>query len=298
MKVLLTGSSGFIGSELKRVLLGQGHTVYCLNRKAKGDNQEIVWDFHSPLPDAMPKDVDGLIHLAAIASFKSEFDPELYQVNTVATSQLAAWAKTSGAFFIFASSIAVHSDATLVNHNSPVNPQSHYAISKYLAEQQIKAVLDRYVIARIGGVYGLDGPSHLGLNRAISKAFHQGEVPLLTGSGEMKRNYICVCDVALWLASLLTERAKSQAQDSRLVYIAAGEVLGLKDYLQATTRILTTAVAPSVKDGAGGSDLIVEADEPPMTLTTFEDYLRCLSLRRQELYDGKSSSLDKVECQG
>ena len=79
MKVLLTGSSGFIGGELKRALVAHGHDVYCLNRKGAGKgtggDREIVWDFVSLLPDTMPEEIDAVLHMAAKANFGNAQPP-------------------------------------------------------------------------------------------------------------------------------------------------------------------------------------------------------------------------------
>jgi nucleoside-diphosphate-sugar epimerase len=308
MKVLLTGSSGFIGGELKRALAGQGHEVYCLNRTASGEEREIVWDFSSRLPASLKNDgqlemrgelpahIDAVIHVAAKASFKSIFDCELYDVNAVATAQLAAWARRASALFVFASMAGLHGHASFIDRNTVVEPQNHYAMSKYIAEQQIKMVLDDYVILRIGGVYGLDGPAHLGLNRAITAAYHHGEVPVLAGSGDIKRNYISVVDCVRWILSFLNERENGGAKGPRTVYIAGTEVLTMRQYLGAVTEILTTAPVPMIKEGADGSDSIIEADEPPFPLTTFVDYLQGLSNERQAHNDRLASSSARVEC--
>ena len=184
MKILLTGSTGFVGKHLVKLLEENNYEVYRIVRENKGSENKHVWDFKGLLPSIPECDI--VVHLAAYVNFGADFNIEQYIVNTVSTLKLLNYAKTYNAYFIFASMVGVHGTKyPQVSSDTPIAPENHYAVSKYLAEQAIKTCSDNYSILRICGIYGIDGPPHLGLNKAISDAVYR-KGPILRGSGSAK----------------------------------------------------------------------------------------------------------------
>jgi len=282
MKILLTGSTGFLGKELTPVLEQAGHDLWHLVRSPKGFAREICWDFCSRLPMDVPR-VDGVIHLAAKAYFGSDLDKEQYAVNVLSAGHLAKYAHENGALLIFSSGVIVHGNVSLIGKETPLNPLNHYAMTKLLAEELIKTWSDDYCILRIGGIYGLDGPTHLGLNRSISEAFYHKTVPVLRGSGQGRRNYILVSDLARWIAALMDERQAGGRRASRVIYCAGSETIAIRDYLRSVSSILADTENCEEKEGSGSMDFLVEGDTSPFVQTKFEDYLRELLHERKGL---------------
>ena len=101
----------------------------------------------SPLPEEMPP-CDIVIHLAAPINFGQSLEIIQYNVNTVSTIKLSAYAKTHNAYFVFTSMVGVQrSQYTVIEGDTPVNPENHYAVrSKYLSEEVIKACIQNYSI--------------------------------------------------------------------------------------------------------------------------------------------------------
>jgi len=64
LKVLLSGSSGLIGSALLSSLRANGNEVKCLVRKPAAATGEVFWDFSSPLDPRPVSGFDAVIHLA------------------------------------------------------------------------------------------------------------------------------------------------------------------------------------------------------------------------------------------
>ena len=188
-----------MGRHLVDALKRDGHELYIITRHADASNGQLFWDFAGELPE-LPK-VDIIVHLAACVDFSQDFQALQYEVNTLATARLAAYAKKQDAWMIFASSVAVHGTQRPLGPKTPVAPNSHYGISKWLAEESIRHSCSRWIITRLHGIYGLGGPTHLGLNRSISEAYHEHKAPSLYGTGVSKRNYINVLDAASWLAA-------------------------------------------------------------------------------------------------
>lgn len=256
------------------------YEVIHLVRTRKGFNREFVWDFLSPLPDKIPF-CDVIIHLASHVDFSLNIDIKQYNVNTVSTMRLADYAKSRNAYFILASMTGIHGwSRTLVDKFSPVNPDNNYSMSKYLAEEVVKTFVDNYSILRICGIYGLDGPKHLGLNRAINDAVHKGKLPVLCGSGSAKRNYICVLDVAGWIMYLVKhfkiESAAKRERIQEILYMSGPEIMTIEDYLQTIVDIVFPKMDVKRIEGDDPMDYVAKTSPSPFTLVTFREYIKSL----------------------
>ncbi len=280
MKVLMTGSTGFVGKQLARMLHDNGHKISHLVRRKTGLQNEILWDFVSDLPKELPP-CDVIVHLAAYVDFGQQLQPIQYNVNTVSTIKLAANAKLCNRYFVLASTIGIHgSNRTWIDENTPINPESHYALSKYLAEEIVKTYVENYSVLRICGIYGLDGPPHLSLNQAISNAIHQKTAPVLKGPGESRRNYICIYDVAKWILHLIEEdeirSSDTEAPTQEILYLAGPEIMSIKEYLTCIVDTILTGTKLEKVDGPDTPDLIVKSSISPFAQITLREYLRTL----------------------
>ena len=64
-KILITGATGLVGTELKKQLLAQGFQVNTLSRKKNNDPNNFVWDVYKGEIDTnCLNGVDAIIHLA------------------------------------------------------------------------------------------------------------------------------------------------------------------------------------------------------------------------------------------
>lgn len=280
MRILLTGKNSFTGRVLLPMLKDAGHELFCLTRKAGNAGSDIVWDFSGPLHLDIPV-VDAVIHLAAYVNFGRDIDVRCYRANTIATMHLAAMAREHHAYFIIASTIGIHgSDNEWVDQNTPINPVTHYAMSKYLAEESVRAAHIPHSVLRINGIYGLDGPPHMMLNQNITKAFHHKERPVLMGQGRFKRNYICVNDVARWLLHLIGRYEKKIGDRDdplqEVLYLASPEIMTIESYLSQIVEILLPGEDMDRMTGAEGKDMIVKFTPFPFEHITFRQYLLSL----------------------
>jgi nucleoside-diphosphate-sugar epimerase len=132
------------------------------------------------------------------------------------------------------------------------------------------------VIYRPSGLYGRGGPRHLYLNRAIDEALDKRVPPRLVGSGAALRNYIGVEDAAAWIVhDVLSSRTHNAP-----VYIAGGETLPIRNWLEGITEILLDGQSLTLLPGDSGSDVLVEQTPPPVSLTPFKRYLQKLHAER------------------
>jgi nucleoside-diphosphate-sugar epimerase len=171
---LLTGAFGNIGLHTLRELLGQGHTVRCLDVAAKENKRrarqvsgrfDVVWgDLRRPDDVAAAvRGQDAIVHLAfvlpklSMVGVNSEDRPDFArEVNVGGTLNLLAAAKASPQrpAFIFTSSLHVfgrtHHLPPPRRVSDPVQPVEHYAWHKVTCEEMVKSAGLRWTILRLG----------------------------------------------------------------------------------------------------------------------------------------------------
>jgi nucleoside-diphosphate-sugar epimerase len=199
LRVAVTGAQGFMGAVLCERLARQGYEVDAIGRRevAGGLSLSDAEGWAARLTG-----VDAVVHLAARAHVTKEHarDPlALFrEVNVEGTRCIARAAVRSGVRrFVFVSSIGVFgtsSDARL-SEQSPIAPQEPYAITKWEAEQVLRA-LERdsameVVVVRPTLVYGPHAKGNfLRLMRLVASG-----VPLPFGSVANSRSFIGVANL-------------------------------------------------------------------------------------------------------
>ena len=151
MKILITGSQGFIGKQLSKILTNSGHEVRCTARKySSGDSalrELITCDLESADSlDHLTSGCEAIVHLSGRAHMMSD-DPakseSLYiSANVDVTRRLAQSAARNGVKrMILMSSVKVNGESTTIDtpftpHDTP-NPQDPYGRSKTQAEHAL-----------------------------------------------------------------------------------------------------------------------------------------------------------------
>jgi nucleoside-diphosphate-sugar epimerase len=110
-------------------------------------------------------------------------------------------------------------------------------------------------VLSLPGVFGPDGPQHLGLNRALASA-RDGKPVKLFGPGTEKRNYVSAEEVADVVAFVLSSGPVAVA------YVG-GEINDIRTYLEQTAQVF--GVSMESAPGDRGGDALVERDDrlPP-----------------------------------
>jgi UDP-glucose 4-epimerase len=230
-KVLVTGATGFIGANLLEHLGDQDMEVYRGVRQLDSNSDEFdvlcdLTDLSSISAISENYNFDVIVHLASAIGWSGQSYEDMFLSNVLATGALGHIACEMGSGFIFASAALVHGKSSdSINDLSQINLDTEYARTKYEAELLLKSILPEACILRIGGVFGHNGPSHLGINRSIAEAI-SGVAPVLYGDGENLRNYIYVDDLILIISDVIAGKISG-------TYLIAGqEAQSVKSMLQ------------------------------------------------------------------
>lgn len=192
MKVLITGSSGFVGGHLVS-LVGGSHTVVPFDLKEGLDVRK------SEMLNNKTKSIDAIVHLAALVVGPESWDKpwDYLETNGVGTFNVITSAiKNKVKRVIIVSSAAIY--------GAPLNP---YGASKLWAEavtQTYKDQIETFVV-RPFNIYGSgQNPAYGYAIHNFARAIKETGVVDIFGDGEQTRDFISVGDVCKTLNALLT----------------------------------------------------------------------------------------------
>jgi nucleoside-diphosphate-sugar epimerase len=146
MRVLVTGSSGFIARFLIPRLIAKGHEVIGVDKREGVDFKDNFRFIHANILDqdavnAAMRDVELVVHLAAEHKDFGVAERLYHEVNVDGTENLLRSSARSGVGkFIFFSSVAVYGDSPVPTHEEQAPaPDLPYGRTKLLAERRIEA---------------------------------------------------------------------------------------------------------------------------------------------------------------
>lgn len=230
MKLLVTGGLGFIGSNFIEYILNKNQSVEIVNidkcdymaREKNVSNHprytyiraDITERYHMThiFKQHQPQVV---IHFAAQSCVDRSFDQsfQFTKDNVLGTHVLLDTAKDYGKLekFIHISTDEVYGEVepgTVSCETSPLNPSNPYSASKAAAELYVKAYTNGYnlpcIITRGNNVFGPKQYPEKVVPLFISKIL-SGEPCPVHGSGETRRNFVYVDDVARAVETILTK---------------------------------------------------------------------------------------------
>ena len=159
MKILVTGTEGYIGARLAPILIAAGHEVVGLDTGLYRDGCLYIDSPGMPMaPRTVFKDLrivepadfagfDAVVHLAELSNDPlGQNRPEItYRINHEGSVRIAQAARAAGVRrFVYASSCSVYGMGTgeFLDEGSPVNPQTAYAECKVRVERDLKPMAD------------------------------------------------------------------------------------------------------------------------------------------------------------
>ena len=202
MRFLVTGGVGFIGTNLVKRLLKDGHEIVSLDNYSTGlKENELdgckyynvnICDYKNF--DQYIEDVDLVFHLAALPRIQPSFKNPLttFKTNVEGTINLLDWCKEKNAPLVYAGSSSTHGGV----YKNP------YTFTKWQGEELCKLYSKVYslktAICRFYNVYGphqLTEGEYCTVIGIFERQKNNGEVLTITGDGEQRRDFTHVDDI-------------------------------------------------------------------------------------------------------
>ncbi|MHA1310925.1 MAG: NAD-dependent epimerase/dehydratase family protein [Candidatus Helarchaeota archaeon] len=203
MKILVSGANGFIGSNLVKKLVENGHNVISL--VLKGTNEEFLSNLNTQIiygdvtkPETLKNilnDIELIYHLAAIPS--DWWNKSIFNVNYNGTKNILEEAiKNNVKRFVFMSSLVVHgfSNFNGADESTPIispNKRRPYTKSKILCEKLLNEKKNEIEIVIIRPGFTIFGPNDLMTTYELCKTLESGSMPFLNhGKAKMCYSYV------------------------------------------------------------------------------------------------------------
>lgn len=247
MDVLLTGSTGYLGSRVA----------------ARLDALGLPWrPLACRLEQLVPSSLvaDSVIHCAG--ALRSRPD-QLHAANAEGTQRLvAALAKPTRVVYVSSRSVYPHNGHRLADERSPVGPFDDYGRSKLEGEAALSASHHPFVILRASGIFGHPSRTGIFLDRALDLAL-AGQ-PVTLASPDRDEDYVDVD----WLAALLVRAAVDGGLDGHTLN-AGGPPRSLASTLSAMAEAVLAAGRPAPT---------IQSKELPLPATVLLDSSRLTAL--------------------
>jgi len=208
--ILVTGGAGFVGTNLIKKLLEEGHTVTSLDNYSTGKRENHIdgceyftVDISDPLFPTYGE-YDHIFHLGALARIQ----PSLYEpVHTIvnnfnSTLYVLEYARRNNISVTYAGSSSKHHGL----YGSP------YAWSKFSGEELCKLYNRVYgldvAICRFYNVYGpyqLEEGAYSTVVGIFEKQYREGKPLTITGDGEQRRDFTHINDIVSGLYGCMKE---------------------------------------------------------------------------------------------
>jgi len=247
MRCLVTGGTGFIGSNIALELKKQGHDVLITGTNYEQKLTEFAGKILQPSFIGLDWDrigkVDVLFHQSGITDNQFKDEKEVFRANVESTRKLFEYVLSKGCRrIVYASSTAVYgmrTEKTAFKESDPVNPNNAYARSKVAIEKLAKEFQEKYPDAvfvglRYCNVYG-PRENHKGKLSTMIYQFAQQMIkgnPKMFKWGDQERDYLYVKDAVK--ANLLG----SQAKISCVVNCGSGTPVSFKRLVELLNKVL------------------------------------------------------------
>jgi UDP-glucose 4-epimerase len=215
MKYVVTGGAGFIGNNIVKLLIKEGHDVDIIDNLHTGKkvNLEKISDKinfyqidirNKERLEEIIKNHDGVFHQAALTAVPESFEKpkEYHEVNVIGTKNIFEIAKKEKIRVIYASSSSIYGDVKNIpiKENAvrkPINPYGQTKLDdEFLAEEFSKNDLE-VIGLRYFNVFGIGQTgSYAGVITKFLENIKNQKPFIINGSGNHVRDFIHVEDIA------------------------------------------------------------------------------------------------------
>jgi len=263
-KVLITGSSGFIGRHLTEALEKEKIRVIKFDRS---NNQDVskTEDFQG-LAKA-----DVVFHLAAVSGYKSSNENVslAYQVNVTGTVNVLEYCRKTGAKLVFPSTYVYDKPyAEYKKEADSTNPTTHYSFTKFLGEELCRFYSRVFkvntLILRLANVYG-KGQEKKYLVPVLVDHLKTGKTMTLT-KPEVERNFIYIDD----LVEIFIKAARAKTKAAEVFNIGPNKPTSLAELV----RLINKVSGEKLKLTYTGKDRPHEVDKNRLDTSKLKAQLR------------------------
>lgn len=233
MRILLTGTNGFVGNHIASEMLRRNHNVSCLVRNPEKINirdveliQSDLTDFHL-LSKVLRKNKFEIV-IDSAAKIPAGFNKnEDYFDNILMTRNLLkALRDNPPEYFLKLSTIDVYRIQNGITESTGISPQNYYSLSKRVGEQFVELWSEELnipaCILRLTQIFGTGDRSSKFIP-SITKQIKDASKITIYGDGSDRRDYLFVEDAARIVAECCEKRV------SGIFNLASGKSYSLND---------------------------------------------------------------------
>ena len=275
MKYVVTGGAGFVGSNLVKLLVEEGHEVTVIDNLCKSGTRDSqfniilqnlatvinkikfekidIRDYESMRK--VLKNIDGVFHQAALTVVQDSFSrpDEYFDVNVHGTENIFKIANENKFKVVYASSSSVygHKLETPISEDAERNPINPYGKTKLETEHLVEkySKLNTEIIGlRYFNIFGIGQTlDYAGVITKFLDRINEGKAPIIFGSGSQIRDFIHVNDVAK--ANLMAMNSNSS---NLIVNIGTGNAVSVLDLANMMTNASGSKIEPMFADALEG----------------------------------------------
>ncbi len=230
MIVYVTGSKGFLGTYVCKLLMLEGYHVF--------ESQVNLQDFDGLVSELKKSQADYVLHFAACSYVAHKDTSEFYKTNLIGTKNLVDAISISLPNIrkiIITSSAAVYGNINFetLSEDMVPSPSNDYSISKYAMELYLRQWFDKLpiLIVRPFNFTGI-GQSTKFIIPKIVDHFKRKSHEIQLGNTSTFREYSDVRDVASYFISLIVSDARSD-----IINICNGNAVSINQVLDLCRNI-------------------------------------------------------------